>query len=128
MTRAGYRVARLPTSGMRNQKTATRMISEASPTPTTSPGTALPMRISTGLSGVTSSWSKVPASRSRATERAVTTRVTIMASRAMIPGTMNHWLSRLGLNQARMVSWAGRLVPMTRSAHSWLKSVTMVRT
>ena len=84
------------------------------------PGSDLPMRISTGRSGVTRSWSKVPASRSRATDRAVTTRVTTRVRSPTMPGTMNQRDSRLGLYQARISSRAGGLRPPWRSAQAML--------
>ena len=65
-------------------------------------GTALPMRISSGVSGVTSSWSKVPCSRSLATESAASIRVWIMLRAAIRPGTIFQRVSRFGLNQARI--------------------------
>ncbi|SQH18293.1 Uncharacterised protein [Bordetella parapertussis] len=70
-------------------------------------GTALPTRISSGLSGVTSNWSKVPCSRSRATESAASMRVWIMLSVAISPGMMFQRVSRLGLNQARVLMRTG---------------------
>ena len=78
----------------------------------------LPIRISTGRSGVTSSWSKVPASRSRATESEVTTRVTTRVSSPTIPGTMNQRDSRLGLYQGRIERLTGAPGCPWRSAQS----------
>ena len=64
------RAPTLPRSGTSNQNMATRMISgRLDQRRSAAPAATLPIRISTGRSGVTSSWSKVPASRSRATDR-----------------------------------------------------------
>lgn len=83
------------------------MLSEASSTPMIRPGIALPSRISVGVNGVTSNWSKVPCSRSRATDKADTVIVTTKVNRPTMPGTINQRLSRFGLNQARSTSSAG---------------------
>ncbi len=96
--------------------------------PIRKPGSALPTRISTGRNGVTSSWSKVPCSRSRATESAVVSMVTSSVMTPMIPGMKNQRLSRLGLNQARVSSRAGREGDPRAAMRSSLKVVTTVRT
>ena len=94
-------------SGIRNQTVATSTRIVAPTRPTTRPGSTFPIRISTGRSGVTSSWSKVPSSRSRASERAVTRvdRIRVMVPTS--PGMKNHRLSRFGLNQLRTSMRAG---------------------
>ena len=74
-------------------------------------GTALPMRICSGVSGVTSSWSKVPCSRSRATDRAASISVCNMLSEAISAGMMFQRDSRLGLNQARRTTEMGEATP-----------------
>ena len=61
--------------------------------------------MSTCRIGVTSSWSKVPASRSRATERPTTSKVTTWVSSATMPGTMNQCES------------SARVVPRTHVEH-----------
>ena len=53
--------------------------------------------MSIGRIGVTSNWSKVPVSRSRATESPTTSRLTTWVSSATIPGTMNQRELSLGL-------------------------------
>ncbi len=106
-----YSVSRLPSSGTLNQNTAASMITLASPRPMMKPGSVFPIRISTGRSGVTSSWSNVPCSRSRATESAVTSMVTSKVNTPMMPGTKNQRLSRFGLNHARVSMCAGGRLP-----------------
>ena len=64
-------------------------------------GMALPIMTSIGENGVTSNWSKVPFSRSRATDRADSISVWIMLSEAISPGRRYQRVSRLGLYQAR---------------------------
>ncbi len=54
-------------------------------------GISLPIRISWMRSGETISWSKVPSSRSRAIDSAVTIRPISSAMLAIRFGTMNHW-------------------------------------
>jgi very-short-patch-repair endonuclease len=54
-----------------------------------------------GVSGVTSNWSKVPCSRSRATDSAASSKVWIMLNAAISAGIKFQRDSRLGLNQAR---------------------------
>ncbi len=61
----------------------------------------LPSRISCTRSGDTSSWSKVPSSRSRAIDRPVTISPISTAITAIRFGTMNHCVSSAGLNQKR---------------------------
>ena len=73
------------------------MITEASITPISSPGRPLPSRMSIGRIGVTSNWSNVPVSRSRATDSPTTSRVTTWVSRATMPGTMNQCELSVGL-------------------------------
>ena len=70
-------------------------------------GTALPTMISLGDSGVTSSWSKVPCSRSRATDSAVSISVWIMLNAAIRPGRKFQRVLRFGLNQARCTTVTG---------------------
>ena len=72
-------------------------------------GMALPIMISVGENGVTSNWSKVPFSRSRATDSAASIRVCIMLSEAMRPGSRFQRVSRLGLYQARDSTVSGGL-------------------
>ena len=64
--------------------------------------------ISKGRKGVTSSWSKVPCSRSRATDIAVSIMVWISVSVPIMPGIMNQRVSRFGLYQARATSCTRR--------------------
>ena len=59
--------------------------------------------ISTGRNGVTSNWSNVPCSRSRATDMAVSSSVCIIVSVPIKPGIMFQRVSRFGLYQARVV-------------------------
>ena len=67
---ARYSVKIEPWNGMPNQKSASnRMIVDCT-RPMRIEGTALPIMISVGRRGVTSSWSNVPCSRSRATDSA----------------------------------------------------------
>ena len=123
-----YSVKRLPSNGTLNQNTAASMITLASARPIRKPGSVFPIRISTGRSGVTNSWSKVPCSRSRAIESAVTSMVT---SRVRIPtmaGKKNQRLSRLGLNHARVSMYDGGILPPWFAAHSRLKRLTMMLT
>ena len=70
-------------------------------------GMALPAMISTGRNGVTSSWSKVPSSRSRATDMAVSSSVCISVSVPISAGIMFQRVSRLGLYQARATICTG---------------------
>ena len=86
---------------MPNQKRATSSTSEDCTSPTSTGGSALPTMISSGDIGVTSNWSKVPCSRSRATDSAVKSSVCTMLSAAIMPGSRFQRVSRLGLNQAR---------------------------
>ena len=64
-------------------------------------GIAFPIMISVGVNGVTSNWSNVPFSRSRATESADSINVWIMLSEAIRPGKIFQRVSRLGLYHAR---------------------------
>jgi hypothetical protein len=74
--------------------------------------------ISSGDIGVTSNWSKVPCSRSRATESAVSSSVCSMLSAAIMPGKRFQRVSRFGLNQARdsMTSGVGGAPARVRSS------------
>ncbi len=101
-TRPRYNAPRLPRTGISKKITISTIISVASSRPMTMPGMAFPISISTGRRGVTSSWSKVPASRSRATESAVTNRVTTRVSRPTMPGTINQRDCKFSLYQARI--------------------------
>ena len=96
-----YSVTIDPAIGIWNQK---RMISRMMVdciSPTITDGTALPTRICIGVSGVTSNWSKVPCSRSRATDSAASSSVCIRLSEAISVGIRDQRDSRFGLNQAR---------------------------
>ena len=90
-----------PFIGIWNQKRMIRKMMVDWISPTRMAGSALPTRICMGLSGVTSSWSKVPCSRSRATDSAASSRVCSMLSAAIRPGIRVQRDSRLGLYQAR---------------------------
>ena len=68
--------------------------------PTMIGGSALPIRICQGTSGVTRSWSNVPCSRSLATEKAAVMSVCSMASAAISPTRIVQRESRFSLNQA----------------------------
>ena len=92
---------------MRNQSWATSRIVVACTMPMSIDGSALPAMISAGRNGVTSSWSKVPCSRSRATDMAVSSSVCISVSVPIRLGIMFQRVSRLGLYQARLVTWTG---------------------
>ena len=94
----------------------------------TKPGNALPSRISAGRKGVTSSWSNVPCSRSRATDSAVTSVVTTSVSSPTMPGTMNQRLNRFGLNHARVSSRACAPGPPVCRSQSALNAARMVLT
>ena len=59
---------------------------------------------SLGRNGVTRSWSKVPSSRSRATDMAVSIMVIIIVIVPISDGIMFQRVSRLGLYQARVVT------------------------
>ena len=61
----------------------------------------MPTRICAGDSGVTSSWSKVPCSRSRATDSAASSSVCVRLRLATSVGISDQRESRLGLYQAR---------------------------
>ena len=93
-------------------ETSKKMVPWASPT--TQPGMSLARAISVGVAGETSSWSKVPASRSRAMDRPVTTSPSMKLSMPMRLGRKNHWNSKLGLNQLRCRM--SRLPPPARAA------------
>ena len=67
-------------------------------------GTVLPMRISFEDKGETRSWSKVPSSRSRATERAVNRSVTTTDNIETRKDNVNHKYSKFGLNQLRLTT------------------------
>ena len=73
------------------------MITDASNTPISKPGIPLPINMSICRSGVTSNWSNVPISRSRATDRPTTSKVTTWVSSATMPGTMNQRETSVGL-------------------------------
>ena len=122
-----YRAPILPRRGMSNHSTAMTMIRLASIRPITIPGIDLPIRIWVGCSGVTSNWSKVPASRSRAIDSAVTTRVTTSSNRPTMPGTMNQREVMFSLYQARTSSMAGRGGPPLACCCARLKSINMLR-
>ena len=62
---------------------------------------ALPAMISTGRKGVTSNWSNVPSSRSRATDMAVKSRVWSSVRVPIKLGIMCQRVSRFGLYHAR---------------------------
>ncbi len=104
------------------------MMNVASSVPITSPGSAFPISSSGGRNGVTSSWSNVPASRSRATESAVTTSVTTSVSSATIPGTMNQRDNRFSLYNARVSSRPGACGKPWAAAQSRLKRMRTSRT
>ena len=87
---------------MRNQSCATSRMFVACTVPTSIDGSALPAMISAGRNGVTSNWSNVPCSRSRATDMAVSSSVCIMVSVPIRLGIMFQRVSRLGLYQARL--------------------------
>ena len=67
-------------------------------------GTALPTRISSGVSGDTSNCSNVPSSRSRATDRAVRISAVIASRIDSSEGRVAISESPFGLNQTRVVS------------------------
>lgn len=90
------------------------------------PGTALPTSTSAGRYGATSNWSKVPCSRSRATDSAVTSSVTTSVTMARMPGTKNLRLSRLGLYHARITRFAGGPAPEMRCSTVSLYPATTV--
>ena len=83
--------------------------------PTMMPGSALPIRISAGRNGVTSNCSKVPSSRSRASDSALISSDMIIDRMQTRPGRMNHVLSSVGLNQSRVSNTSGGLRPGCRS-------------
>jgi hypothetical protein len=68
--------------GMRNHSMHTVRMRLDCTSPTSTGGMALPIMICVGVSGVTSNWSKVPCSRSRATDSAVSSSVCSMLSAA----------------------------------------------
>ena len=70
-------------------------------------GMAFPTMISNGRKGVTSNWSNVPCSRSRATDMAVSISVPIIVSVPIRLGIMLQRESRLGLNQERVTIRTG---------------------
>ncbi len=75
--------------------------------PTTVEGNALPSMISAGRIGVTSNWSKVPSSRSRATDSAVRIITCKSVMVPIKPGIMFQLVSRLPLYQARTLTLIG---------------------
>ncbi len=75
--------------------------------PIRSAGIVLPMMISAGDSGETSSCSKVPSSRSRATDSAVTISPMSVVRMATSAGTVLQVGSRFGLNQTRATTALG---------------------
>src|SRR5882757_10898676 len=70
-----YKLKNEPANGIRNHSSATSSTVEACTIPINIEGSALPIMISTGLKGVTNNLSKVPCSRSRATDIAVSNKV-----------------------------------------------------
>ena len=70
--------------------------------PTSTGGVALPMRISVGESGVTSSWSNVPCSRSFAIERPARNMTCTKAIIARNDGRKVQRESWFGLHQVRV--------------------------
>ena len=75
--------------------------------PTSSEGRALPVMISAGRNGVTSNWSKVPSSFSRAIDIAVIRRISARVSVPTRLGRMLRRVSRFELYQARLVTFIG---------------------
>ena len=76
----------------------------------------MPIRISKGCRGETRSCSKVPISRSRATDREVRMRLMTVDRMQIRLGTVYHINSRLGLNQLRVSrATGGGGVPGPRS-------------
>ena len=86
--------------------------------PTTTGAKALPMRITTGDAGVTSSCSKVPSSRSRATDSPDRSTTWMKHMIPKIPGLKNQRVSWLGLNQVRTWRLIGGSRPACSSIHS----------
>ena len=75
-----------PTMGTLNQNTQMDNIIEDWTRPIITGGINLPIRISMGVSGVTRSWSKVPFSRSLATDNPARTMTCVRASMAIRDG------------------------------------------
>ena len=78
-----------PRNGMPNRKIPAQIMTVPSTVPMISAGTVLEMMISRVVVGDTSNWSKVPSSRSRAIDSAVTSRAMNVDRMPDRPGTMN---------------------------------------
>ena len=91
-------------NGTPSTSTPTARMIVPSPMPMSTAGTVLPIRISIGCNGDTNNCSKVPSSRSRAIDSAVTINPISAVSTATIAGTVFHNVSKFGLNQARLTN------------------------
>ncbi len=80
---------------------------------------AFPIKISVDVNGDTSSCSKEPSSRSRATDSPETIIPTTVMSTAKRPGTVDQSVSELGLNQVRATTTLGG----PRRRPSWTNSL-----
>ena len=81
--------------------------------------------ISDGRIGVTSNWSKVPSSRSRATDSAVSISTCSSVMVPIRPGIMFQLVSRLPLYQARTLTLSGGSVRPCAARQSALKLSTI---